>query len=184
MKTKLHFLRFSGLFLFILFANSCSKDDENGLFTSSDANFEITVTGDETLNLTGEASFVQVVVNSGDPESSGTTLTITLGGDENTNSGAHSMIISMIQPETELFSERTYNFNEDPGPDEAYLSISFYSEATSSSYLSTAGTITLDRVTRNRVKGSLNAQFEGSNDNNITISGSFDAYGVSQGWGI
>ncbi len=184
MKTKLQLLRFSGLFLFILFVNSCSKDGENGLFTSSDASFEITVTGDESLNLTGDASFVQVVVNSDDPGSSGTTLTITLGDDENMNSSVHSMIISMIQPETELFSEGTYNFNEDPGPDEVYLSIYFYSEATSSSYISIAGTVTLDRVTRNRVKGNLNAQFEGANDNNITISGSFDAYGISQGWGI
>lgn len=183
MKTKLHFLRFSGLFLFILFVNSCSKDDENGLFTSSDASFEITVTGDESMDLTGEASFVQVVINSGDPESSGTTLTITFEDNEDTDFSTHSMNISMSQLETELFSEGTYTFNEDLEK-EVYLSISFYSEASSTSYISTAGTVTLDKVTRNRVGGNLNAQFEGTNDNKITISGNFDAYGISQGWGI
>jgi len=183
MITKILLLRLSGLFVFIFLFASCSKD-EDGLFTASDASFEITVTGDESMNLNGEASFVQVVVNSDDSESSGTALTITLGGDVNNNSTAHSMIISMIQPETELFSEGTYNFNADPNPEEVYLSLTFYSEATSSSYISTSGTVSLDKVNRNRVKGNLNAQFEGPEDNKITISGNFDAYGISQGWGI
>ncbi len=76
------------------------------------------------------------------------------------------MIISMIQAETELFSEGTYSFNEDPGQNETYMIISFYSESTSERFVIFSGTVTPDQTTRNRVKGN------------------FDAYGISQGWGI
>ncbi len=183
MKTKALIYRFSGLFLFILLLSSCSKDDD-GLFTGSDASYEITVSGAESMNMTGSASFVQVVVNSADPGSSGTSLTITLSNDDNTNTSGNALVISMTKNQSDGFSERTYNFIEDPGEDDVFLSMSFYSEESSTTYFLKAGSVTLEKLSKNRVKGSVNAQFSDTNEEAITVSGSFDAYGISQGWGI
>jgi hypothetical protein len=184
MRSTFYYLRFSGLLILFTSLISCSKDGDEDPFSSSDASYNLNISGNENLQLTGTASFMQVIINSGDSESSGTTLTVTF--EDASATGGNSMVISMNEASTSGMSEGTFQYKEDAGPDEVFFSISFYSEETTITYLITGGTVTLDRVNENRVKGSLDVQLESLSEEKfqLEIEGSFDAFGISQGWGV
>lgn len=170
MKRLLALSRLSALLILFMLAYSCSKDDDpenDGLVEGS---FEINISGDENLTLTGEAFFEQLIINGGTPESSGTTLSLIF-----TEESENALALSMVKAATNGFGEGTYTFIEDPEDDQLFFSVTFYSESSESTYFITSGTVDFDRVNERTIEGSLDIEMQNFMEGNINVSGTFKA---------
>lgn len=170
MKSLLVLSRLSALLILIVFAYSCSKDDDPDKDGLVEGSFELTITGDENFTLTGEAFFEQLIIDGGTPDSRGTSFSLIFSEESD-----YSMALSMIKADTNGFGEGNYSFIEDPEDNQLFLSVTLYSATSETTYFITSGSVSFDRVTDRIVEGSLNIEMQNFADGNITVTGTFKA---------
>ena len=177
MKRKLFYPIFFSLFLLLTY--SCSEKEDNSPENVVDGTFKVSISGDESRSLSGEASFVQVIVNSGGPDGSGTNLVLSLYGEDDEED---AIVITLTKRETKLFSTGTYSYKEDPDDNEVFLSVGMFSQLSQTTYIITSGNVKINKVNNNQLEGSLDVSLTNFNEKNISISGNFKAQGITQGF--
>ncbi|MBE0655094.1 MAG: hypothetical protein IH594_14930, partial [Bacteroidales bacterium] len=164
---------------FLLLTYSCSEKEDNSPEDLVDGTFTVSISGEESRSLSGEASFVHVLVNSGVPDGSGTSLALSLyGGDDSED----AIVITLTKREAKLFSAGTYSYKEDPADNEVFLSVGMFSQLSQGTYIITSGNVKINKVSNNQLEGSLDVSLTNFNEKNISISGSFKANGITQGF--
>jgi hypothetical protein len=179
MKKAFTLLRFSSLLFLILLVSSCNKDDDPGIDDNFEGSFEVTISGEESFTLTGLASYNEVVVDGGTPDSRGSFLTMVCSHEENDD----MLTVYMVKLQPNGFGDGTYSFVEDPEDDQIALSVTFYSSATQTTYIITSGTVNFSDITEQKLEGTLNVELTNFSGGTITISGEFKARGVALGFG-
>lgn len=180
MKNKSLFLnkRIKHLIILLLVFNSCTKDNDQIDADNFDLNgsYELTITGDENRDLSGEANFLQVVVSNGTPGSGGASLVVNLtSGDE------ESLALTFAQEEEKIFSVDKYTYTLEALEGSTYFSAGFYSSLSSFTYLISSGSISLTKVSNTLIEGTIDIiMSNNSNDDILNVKGSFKAVGFTQ----
>jgi hypothetical protein len=164
------------LFLFFLIFTACPEQDDMPPEDETNGSFSFSITGDENFTLAGEAGFMHVMLASGDMEASATSLSITLTDPE----GDNSVVVTLTKKGAKLFQQGTYLFNEEPGDDDIILSMAFFSNATSTTYVMMEGNLKLSNVKNNLLEGSIAAELTNFDGKNVLIGGNFKAVGITQ----
>lgn len=178
MKNKSLFLnkRIKHLIILLLVFSSCSKDNDQIDTDNLNGSYELTITGDENRDITGEANFLQVVVSNSSSGSGGASLVVNLtSGDE------ESLALTFVQEEEKIFSVDKYTYTVEALEGSTYFSVGFYSSLSSFTYLISSGSISLTKVSNTLIEGTIDiVMSNNSNDDILNVKGSFKAVGFTQ----
>lgn len=165
--------------LLLLFFISCSKeDDADPDDLLNNGSFEVTLSGDISRTLEGEAYFVHGIVTSQAEAENGSTLTVTLAVDEDED----EIITITVGKAGDLdgINTGTYTIDLDADDDEELVNLGVFLNESITIFLGTSGTITLDKVENGRVEGSFSGVVENGMGETMNISGDFTASGITK----
>lgn len=164
------------LFALPIFLFSCGGDEAD-IIQALSSSFSATVSGAVTASFDGEADFVHGIVNSQPEGQNGSVISIGL---ENKNDSKEDIFLSVFQLEnTTGITEGTYNYEQ--------LSTSLIIQATYSNgdesgifpVVGKTNQIIFTSIADTKIKGSYNFTLTDPFGSEITISGTFDALGVT-----
>lgn len=155
--------------LFLALA-ACSKKEDPKLRLEQDGNFELVISGDLETELSGEASFDQVIVSSSQPGTGGSTLSIFLEAGLD-----YSHSITLTKSESDGFGEDIYSYNNDN--EVLNISMTFIDYEAVKTYTITSGSIEITSVRDDWIEGSFAGVFSEMIENTVNISGTFQAKG-------
>ena len=153
--------------------------DEDPLPLPTDSSFTASVSGDVTSSFNGEAEFVHGIIKSQPAGQNGSNLIIGL---ENKNNLGEFIALSVFEIDnTTGIKEGTYNYV--PLSTSNLVQGIYTNEDTDAFYLlpveGTTNQIIITSITDTRVKGSYNFTISGILGGEITMTGTFDALGVT-----
>jgi hypothetical protein len=167
------------LFAF-LFLISCSQNDEvdpeDDLIGSG--SFEVTLSGAESRTIKGEAYFVQSILTTKSEPENGSVLGISL----TSNDEEEEIITLTVGKAGDLdgVNTGTYTIDLESEDDTEIVNLGAFLEGSLTTYLGTSGKITIKKVEKNRVEGSVSAVLDNMNGKVLNISGEFTAEGITE----
>ncbi len=163
-------------FVFPIFLFSCG-DDIADVVVAFSSSFSATVSGDITSTFDGEADFVHSILNSQPAGQNGSVISIGL---ENKNDSKETIFLSVFESDnTTGITEGTYNYEQLLTD---LIVQAQYSSNDGSGILPVVGKtnqIIFTSITDTKIKGSYNFTLADPLGSEITISGTFDALGVT-----
>ena len=176
---KNHFyplIRFTNLLILILFFAGCSKEsDDNDNDPTKKGEYTIKITGNESFDYKGEATFFNMVLKEVDPTASGAMASFSFGLEAD-----NSFVINIIREQPKYIQKGKYAYSEDPEDDETFVSSGlFYSPKSKKMYILTNGFVELEKVENTMISGKFNFVMKDSEEKEINISGTFSASGLT-----
>ena len=165
------------LFPFVFF-NCSSSDDGDPDSVAFDANFEVTLTGDASRSLNGEAFFLHAIVSSRGDDENGSVLTVTLTNDADEDEAITLYIVTT--DDTDGVNTGTYTIELEPEDENTYASLGAFIKEGNTIFLGTSGSITISRLQNDEVEGSISAVLDDQTGTTINISGEFKASGITE----
>jgi len=171
-------LQLLALFLLLIFFGCSTSDDvapEEELF---DGNYNVTLSGDDNRSMKGIASFVHGILTTKTEDENGSSLAIIL-----TNQANEDELVSILVGQIgdlDGINTGTYTINLEPDDGDPLVNIGAFLNGSITTHLGTSGTITISKVQKNKVEGSLSVVLDNLNGKVINMSGDFTAFGITE----
>ena len=168
-------IRFMNLLILLLFFAGCSKKSDDDNKPDKKGEFTIKITGSETSDYKGEATFTHSMVREGVSGFSGSFLQIIFGFEDD-----NTFFINLSRKQIEHFQKGKYIYIGDSDDDvPLIISSMFYSSKNDKIYFITNGFVDLEKVENTLLKGNFKFDYMSSDEKKISISGSFSASGIT-----
>ena len=171
-------LQLSTLFSFFIIFGCSTSDDiepEEELF---DGNFELALTGDDSRNMVGMASFVHGIITTKSEVENGSSLAIIL-----TNKTNEDELISILVGQIgdlDGINTGTYNINLEPDEGDPLVNVGAYLNGSITTFLGLSGKVTITKIQNDIVEGNISVVLDNLNGNIIDMSGEFTALGITE----
>jgi hypothetical protein len=157
---------------------SSNNDEEIPDDKINNGTFSVSLSGAESRSVKGEAYFVHAIRTNGTKEENGSVLSLNLVNDQNEDE-----LITILVGKIENLNgigTGTYSVNIEPDDNEHLVNIGALFSSSPSMYLATSGQVTLKKINNTQVEGSITANLDNFNGKTLTITGMFDAEGITQ----
>lgn len=156
---------------------SCSTNDDVLPDDESFGVFDVSIAGDLTKTMKGDAAFVHGILTSKSLEENGSVLSVLLTNDEDSD----EIITILLGQIGNLNGVKSGTYKVDLEPEDGDLVVSASAFlAGNNLYLNTSGEVKITSITNSKANGSLNIVLTDLSENSISISGTFEALGVTK----